>query len=60
MSRIACALLAAMLLAACDDPYRSLYDGIKNRNESKRTPLERANSPVPSYDQYKRERDQQG
>ena len=60
MSRTGLALLLAMLLAACDDPYRSLYDGIKNRNDAKRTPVERANSPMPSYDQYKRERENQG
>lgn len=60
-TKILLALLATLSLAACtDDPYRSLYDGIRNRNESKKTPIERANSPSPSYDEYKRERDKQG
>ena len=59
-TKILLALLATLPLAACmDDPYRSLYDGIRNRNELKKTPIERANYPSPSYDEYKRERDKQ-
>jgi hypothetical protein len=53
-------ILAALLLAACSDPSRSLYHGIKLRNEMGKTPEERATSPQqPSYDQYKKEREQQ-
>lgn len=51
-------LLAALSLAACgNDPYRGVYEGIKNHNESMKTPEERRRSPTPDYDQYKRERD---
>ncbi len=50
-------LLTALLLAACADPYRNLYDGIQNNNDAKRSPSERAISPTPSYDEYKKERE---
>jgi hypothetical protein len=53
-------ILAGLLLAACSDPYRNLYQGVKMRNEMGKTPEERATSPQqPSYDQYKKEREQQ-
>ena len=52
--------LAALLLAACNsDPYQGVYEGIKNRNDSMKTPTERAVSTTPSYDKYKKEREQQ-
>ncbi len=52
--------LIVLLLSGCgDDPYRSFYDGIKNRNDATKTPTERARSPTPSYDEFKKERDQQ-
>jgi hypothetical protein len=51
-------LLVALLLAACSDPSRNLYDGIKSNNEAKRSPNERSASPSPSYDEYKKEREQ--
>ena len=47
----------ALLLVACADPARNLYDGIKNNNDAKRSPSDRAMSPTPSYDEYKRERE---
>jgi formaldehyde-activating enzyme involved in methanogenesis len=50
-------LMAALLLAACSDPARNLYDGIKNNNDAKRSPSERAMTPTPSYDEYKKERE---
>lgn len=51
-------LLTALLLAACtNDPYQGIYEGIKSNNDAKRTPTERATAPVPSYDEYKKERD---
>jgi hypothetical protein len=51
-------LIVVLLLTACsEDPYRGLYDGIKGNNDAKRTPTERASSPAPSYDEYKKERD---
>lgn len=48
-------LSAALLLAACSDPYRNLYDGIQSNKDAKRSPTERAVSPAPSYDEYKKE-----
>jgi hypothetical protein len=47
----------ALLLVACSDPARNLYEGIKNNNDAKRSPSDRAMSPTPSYDEYKRERE---
>lgn len=53
------AILAAAALTACADPSRNLYEGIKASNDAKRTPNERAVSPAPGYDSYKKEREQQ-
>jgi hypothetical protein len=50
-------LLVPLLLAACGDPSRNLYDGIQNNNDAKRSPTERAMKPTPSYDEYKKERE---
>ncbi|MEW5904966.1 MAG: hypothetical protein AB1722_11570 [Pseudomonadota bacterium] len=51
-------MLSLLLLASCADPARNLYQGIQLQQEAQRTPLERALSPAPSYDQYKQEREQ--
>lgn len=48
-------MLLGLVLAACADPARNLYEGIKASNDAKRTPSERAISPAPSYDQYKKD-----
>ena len=50
-------LLAVLGLTACSDPSRNLYEGIKSSNDAKRTPNERAMTPAPSYDAYKKERE---
>lgn len=50
-------LLAVLGLTACSDPSRNLYEGIKSSNDAKRTPEERAMTPAPSYDEYKKERE---
>ncbi len=50
-------LLTVLGLAACSDPSRSLYEGIKSSNDAKRTPNERAMTPAPNYDEYKKERE---
>ena len=50
-------LFALLVLAACSDPSRNLYEGIKSSNDAKRTPNERAMTPAPSYDKYKQERE---
>jgi len=42
-------------LSACTS-YQAIYEGIKNNNDAQRTPNERATNPSPSYDQYKKER----
>ncbi|MBU1213602.1 MAG: hypothetical protein KKA63_00035 [Gammaproteobacteria bacterium] len=49
------ALLALLALAACADPARNLYEGIRQHNDAQRTPVERATNPAPSYDAYKKE-----
>ncbi len=52
-------LLIAFLLAACSsDLYRRIYEGIVSNNDAKKTPIERAASPAPSYDKYKKEREE--
>jgi hypothetical protein len=50
-------LLTAFLLAACSNPSRNLYDGIQKNNDAKRSPNERAMTPTPGYDGYKKERE---
>ena len=50
-------MLAALSLTACADPARNLYDGIKANNDARRSPNERAMTPTPSYDEYKKERE---
>ncbi len=50
-------LLAVLGLAACSDPSRNLYEGIKSSNDARRTPNERAMTPAPSYDEYQKERE---
>ncbi|MBI4808965.1 MAG: hypothetical protein HY799_08470 [Nitrosomonadales bacterium] len=52
-------ILAALALTACADPERNLYEGIKTNNDAKRSPNERAMTPAPTYDEYKKERDAQ-
>jgi hypothetical protein len=52
-------VLGGCMLSACSgDPYQGLYEGIKAQNEAKRTPQERAMTPAPGYDAYKKEREQ--
>ncbi|NOT20248.1 MAG: hypothetical protein HOP24_08275 [Sideroxydans sp.] len=55
MMRYTMMMLLGLALAACADPARNLYEGIKASNDAKRTPSERAISPAPSYDQYKKD-----
>jgi len=50
-------LLVLLSLTACTDPARNLYDGIKANNDARRSPNERAMTPAPGYDEYKKERD---
>jgi hypothetical protein len=52
-------LLSVLTLTACADPARNLYNGIKSNNDAKRSPTDRAMTPTPSYDEYKKERDTQ-
>ena len=52
-------ILIILLLTACgSDFYQGLYEGVKSVNDAKRTPAARAISPTPSYDTYKKEREQ--
>jgi len=48
------ALFALLLLSGCADPARNLYEGIKQREDAKRTPMERATQPAPDYDSYQK------
>ena len=51
-------LLLPVLLTACaSDPYRNAYENIKHRNEAMKSPVKRVISPIPSYDAYKKERE---
>jgi hypothetical protein len=50
-------LLAVLALSACADPARNLYDGIKANNDAKKSPSERAMTPTPNYEEYKKERE---
>ena len=50
-------LLAVLGLTACGDLSRNLFEGIKSSNDAKRTPSERAMTPAPSYEEYKKERE---
>jgi hypothetical protein len=53
-------ILLSLTLSGCaSDPYQGIYEGIKSHNEGMKTPNERAMiTPSPSYDSYKKERDQ--
>jgi hypothetical protein len=50
-------ILATLTLTACADGNRNLNEGVKASNDAKRSPNERAMTPAPSYDQYKKERE---
>ncbi len=50
-------LLAVLLMSACADPARNLYDGIKANNDAKKSPGDRVMTPTPNYDEYKKERE---
>lgn len=53
-------LLTALLLSACSsNPFKDMYESIMHQIDVKRTPMERQAAPTPSYDQYKKEREQQ-
>lgn len=47
-------LLALLMLAGCADPAHNLYEGIRQSNDAKRTPMERATQPTPDHDSYLR------
>jgi hypothetical protein len=57
VKRILLLLAVLGLAAACSDPYRRIYENMRSVRDSKRTPAERAISPSPSYDEYKKERE---
>jgi hypothetical protein len=58
MNKFIVIMLSSCMLTACgSDPYQGLYEGIKSQNEAKRTAQEKAMTPPPSYDIYKKERE---
>lgn len=52
-------LWMTVLLAGCANPYQNLYEGISQQQEMQRTPAERAANPAPSYDRYRKDREQE-
>jgi len=51
-------LVILLLVSGCKgDPYRRVYETIKNRDDGFKTPAERALSPTPNYGTYRTERD---
>ena len=57
MKRILVPMTVLSLAACTSDPYQGVYEGIKANQDAKRSPTERAMTPAPSYDEYKKERD---
>jgi hypothetical protein len=52
-------LVFLLLLSGCgNDPYRRVYETIRNRDDGFKSSAERALSPTPNYGTYKREREQ--
>ncbi|MBI5919074.1 MAG: hypothetical protein HY849_06850 [Nitrosomonadales bacterium] len=50
--------LLGVLAGCADDPYRNVYEGIRQHRDAEHAPRERAMKPAPSYDNYKREREE--
>jgi len=49
-------LIILIFISGCADPYRAVYEGVRNRDEAVRSPSERAVKPIPSYEEYQKER----
>jgi hypothetical protein len=48
----------AISLTACSSNIsQGIYESIKAQNDAKRSPQERVMTPAPSYDEYKKERE---
>jgi hypothetical protein len=48
-----------LLISGCaSDPYRRVYETIRNREDGFKSPAERAMTPTPNYGTYRNERDQ--
>lgn len=51
-------LFALLVFSGCsNNAQRALYEGIKTQNEINKTPAERAITPTPSYETYRKERE---
>ena len=50
-------LLLTLMSACSNNVNQRLYEGIKRQNEVNKSPVERAMTPAPSYDAYRKERD---
>ena len=59
MTAVVTTLLCLALGGCGSDPYRGVYEAVKSRNESTQSPTERSVTPAPSYDSYRKEREQQ-
>lgn len=50
-------LLIPLVVACGGDPYKRVYDNIKNREDNFKSPGERALTPTPNYEIYRKERE---
>jgi hypothetical protein len=61
MDQLTRLIVVILMLTGCSqyDPARAVYEGIKTRQETLKTPNERAMStPLPDYDSYRKAREQ--
>lgn len=54
------ATLAALVMTGCADPARNVYEGVRTRDTTMQTPMERSTQPAPTYEDYERERRKAG
>lgn len=50
----------ALVLAGCAEPARNVYEGVRTRDTTMQTPVERSTQPAPTYEEYERERRKAG
>ncbi|MBK8017352.1 MAG: hypothetical protein IPK20_11960 [Betaproteobacteria bacterium] len=47
-------------MTGCADPARNVYEGVRTRDTTMQTPMERSTQPAPTYEDYERERRKAG
>ncbi|MBL8534025.1 MAG: hypothetical protein JNL33_09265 [Betaproteobacteria bacterium] len=50
----------ALVMTGCADPARNVYEGVRTRDTTMQTPMERSTQPAPTYEDYERERRKAG